>query len=168
MKNFLKKNIKIFTGIFLGMVITGVGVYGATLITTNEVMYTSSKTAKTAIDELYNKVNTMKTVTEYNDYGTARYNAGYEAGKSEATAYRRTFPTTTATGDENKRVTIGKSGYIHLVADWSYGGTGSTHPSNMNGVSLWVNSTQLFESETEPRGYGHSGTNTFDLWVNKL
>ena len=85
MKLFFRKNLKIFIAFVLGVVISGVGVYGATLLTTEEVMYTSSKTAKTAIDELYTRTSTMKTLTEYNNYGTARYNAGYAAGKSAGT-----------------------------------------------------------------------------------
>ena len=98
---------------------------------------------------------------------SAVYNAGYSAGQSAAVTYRYTFPTTTASGDSSKTITCGKAGYMHLVANWSYGGTGPSHPSNMNGVSLYKNSEKLFSSETDPNGYGHSGSNAFDIWVNK-
>ena len=111
MKEFLNRNVKLFIGIFIGIIISGVGAYGATLLTTNEVMYTDTKTAKTAIDELYSKVNSMYTSVEYSSYGTTKYNEGYTAGQKSITD----SPKTLTLGSTNGTAVSVTAGYYNKV-----------------------------------------------------
>ncbi len=63
MKKIIKKNYKIILGIIIGGIISGVGVYAATTISSSNVFYDNSVSGltstnmKDAIDELYEKVN---------------------------------------------------------------------------------------------------------------
>ncbi len=62
-KKMFKKNYKIVLGIIIGGIISGVGVYAATTLSSSDITYDNSKSGLTstnlngAIDELYEKVN---------------------------------------------------------------------------------------------------------------
>ena len=56
MKNLIKTNYKLFLGIFIGIIISGVTVYA---INANEISY-NGNTLDTTLDELYTKASTYK------------------------------------------------------------------------------------------------------------
>ncbi|MCI8347438.1 MAG: hypothetical protein HFJ12_05805 [Bacilli bacterium] len=65
MKKIIKKNYKIILGIIIGGIISGVGVYAATMISSSNISYDNSKSGLTstnlngAIDELYEKAKKL-------------------------------------------------------------------------------------------------------------
>ncbi len=69
MKKIIKKNYKIILGIIIGGIISGVGVYAATMISSSNISYDNSKSGLTstnlngAIDELYEKMSPCKVVS---------------------------------------------------------------------------------------------------------
>lgn len=97
----------------------------------------------------------------------------YNKGKSDATAYRYTFPETycsaTSGGDTvTKTVTINHAGALHLTMDYSFGGSGSTHPSNQQYVSIYIDSTEIYydHSSQGSGGGDHGERMVFDKWVS--
>ena len=70
MKKIIKKNYKIILGIIIGGIISGVGVYAATTISSSNISYDNSKSGLTstnlngAIDELYEKAKKSPSTSE--------------------------------------------------------------------------------------------------------
>lgn len=55
---FIKSNSKLFLGILIGILISGISVYAVTRINANEIEYDSTHTVKDKIDDLYTTQNT--------------------------------------------------------------------------------------------------------------
>ena len=73
----MKKHMKFFLGLFLGIIVSGLTVYAATQIQAQNVMY-NNKTVKEALDELY----TLRSDGEYGT-GIEHWDFSYEGKESE-------------------------------------------------------------------------------------
>ena len=124
-KKFLLGNIKTVVAFILGIIISGTGVYAATIIyNSNQVGYdnTSSGMSATnvqdALDELYTKANTW--INPNNNFGTPQYYAfgaykGWCSSTDKNCNSFADFPATSTTPPSGKNV------YGAKYADGGYG-----------------------------------------------
>ena len=122
-KKILIGNIKIVVAFVLGVIISGLGVYAAT-VASSSVSYSntssgsSATTVKDALDELYTKATTW--INPNNNFGTPTYYAfgtykGWCSSTNTNCNSYSDFPTTSTTPPSGKNV------YAAKYADGGYG-----------------------------------------------
>lgn len=150
MKGLLKNNIKLIVGIVIGLIISGVSVYAAILITADKVSYLDG-TVEDALDELYKKAEKITEIKKFCEL---------KSGKSETVGAKYECDL----GDGVKRnffiLAINNDNSVNLIMEQNI--TQGTSKTTMS----WNDAMKYF-SDGEGVIYKNSWINVIDLDLPK-
>ena len=118
-KNFFKNNVKVLVAFIIGILVSGVSVYAATVIGAAEVSYTNNSQTNVsgALDTLYTRSNTWIDPSNMGTpqyYAFGRYKGWCSSTDTNCNSYSE-FPTTSTSAPSGKNV------YAAKYADGEYG-----------------------------------------------